>query len=260
MPVPARFVATLAVLSTLAFGVSLVRGAELIYDNSGPGDPTGVWYSTLEIGDEIILGTNITSHVLTQLQIEYFGDFTPSGDETIQVRIYKNDGVPTKNGFATPGTLLYDSGPYNIKTNYETWTSTFLNVTLPDDMTWTVQFSGLTGAAGDRAGLLFRSPPTVGTSFNDAWRKNDSGWQTVVFTKPANFAARLTSDLPKLNIRVGARNGKGVATVVLEWTGTAILQVAATVNGEYQDLPQFRNRYECPLANAGAMKFWRLRD
>jgi hypothetical protein len=252
MLVPARWSSLVAALTVLIFQMGSARG-EIIYDNSGPGDPTGVWYSGVEFGDEIVLGTNITSHVLTQLQVEYYGDFIPSGDETAEVRLYKNDGPPTKDLIPTPGTLLYDSGKFNISTNYETWSSSFLNVLLPDDVTWTVQFSGLSGAAGDRAGLLFRNPPTVGTSYNDAWRETATGWETVVFSKSANFAARLTSDLPKISIRQSAN------TVIVEWSGTAILQVADAVSGEYVDLPQYRNRYVVSVQNA-PLKFWRLRD
>jgi hypothetical protein len=251
MPVLQRSFAILAVLLTLALRTSPVQG-ELIYDNSA-GDPTGVWYSAVEHGDEILLGTNITSHVLTQLQFEYFGDFTPSGDEMAEVRLYINDGPLTADGIPTPGTLLYDSGKFVIGNNYETWTSTFLNILLPDNVTWTVEFSGLTQTKGDRAGLLFRDPPTVGKSWDDAWRRTATGWETVVFSKPANFAARFTSDLPVLSIRPSGE------TVIVEWTGAAILQAADKVTGPYEDLPQYRNRYVCPIRNA-PLKFWRLRD
>jgi hypothetical protein len=131
-----------------------------------------------------------------------------------------------------------------------------LNVLLPDDVTWTVQFTGLAGTAGDRAGLLFRDPPTVGTSYNDAWRRTDTGWQTVIFqngAKPANFAARMISDLPRISIRPSTN------AVILEWSGPAVLQVADDVAGPYTDLPQFHNRYVVPTRNA-PFKFWRLWD
>jgi hypothetical protein len=253
MPVASRLSSVVALLLVLVFQISSAQSAQIIYDNSGPGDPTGAWYSPVEYGDEIVLGTNITSHVLTQFQFEYYGDFTPTGDEKADVRIYKNDGPLTADGIPMPGTVLYDSGPFNISTNYETWTSTFLDITLPDDVTWTVQFSGLKQTQGDRAGLLFQNPPTVGSSYNDAWQRTDTAWKTVVFSQPANFAARMTSDLPVVSIRQSAQ------TVVVEWAGTAILQEASAVGGPYEDRPQFRNKYTFSTHNA-PVKFWRLRD
>jgi hypothetical protein len=215
-----------------------------------------VWYfnsSYAQYGDEILLGTNITSHVLTQLQIEYYGDFTPTGDEQAEVRLYKNDGPRTQSNIPTPGTLLYDSGKFNISTNYETWTSTFLDVTLPDDVTWTIQFYGMSGSAGDRAGILFQDPPTVGRSYNDAWLLTSS-WQTVVFqSEKANFAARFSSDPLFVSIKTSGNN------VVVEWTGAAILQVADQLDGNWTDLPDYRNKYTFSTQKA-PMKFWRLRD
>jgi hypothetical protein len=228
--------------------------AQLIYDNSGPGDPTGVWYfqgQYNEYGDEIILQPN-TGRVLTQFQFEYYGAFTPTGNETAEVFIYANDGPKTPDGISTPGTVLFDSGSFSIFPNYETWTSSALNVTVPDDLTWAVKFSGLTGT--NKVGILFQNPPSVGSSYNDAWLEANNAWETVQFTGTvANFAARLTSDPIHVSIQ---RSGP---TVVVEWTGASILQEADEAAGPYSDQPQYRNRYTFPISSA-PRKFWRLRD
>src|SRR4051812_24631125 len=105
-----------ALLPVLALIVSVLsaHGADIIYDNSDTGG-TNVYYTTsasLEFGDEVMLGG--TSRTMSQFLFEYYGDFAASGDETARVRLYKADGPLTAEGYLTPGTVLYDSGPFSI--------------------------------------------------------------------------------------------------------------------------------------------------
>lgn len=253
MPVPARLRSTTSLFLVLALKLTIAH-ADIIYDNSGPSDPTGVWYFAgqyNEYGDEIVLQPG-TGRVLTQFQFEYYGAFNPTGNEMADVQIFKNDGPKTADGIATPGTVLFDSGAFPIYPGYETWTSSALNVSVPDDLTWAVKFSGLTGT--NKVGILFQNPPTAGSSYNDAWLEVNNAWETVVFSdQVANFAARLTSDPLRVSIQ---RSG---TTVVVEWTGASILQEADNAAGPYVDQPQYRNRYTFPLGSA-PQKFWRLKD
>ena len=43
---------------------------------------------------------------------------------------------------------------------------------VPDTITWTIQFFGVGNSVGDRAGLVFHDPPSVGSSFDDFWVNN----------------------------------------------------------------------------------------
>jgi len=253
MAVPARLHSILgALLSVLALHLTSAHG-DIIYDNTGPGDPTGVWDfqgNYTEFGDEIILlgGTN---SILTQFQFEYFGAFKATGNETAEVHLYRNDGPKTADGIPTPGTVLYDSGPFSIFPDYEFWTSSALNIPVPGDLTWTVKFSGLTGT--NKVGILFRDPPQVGKSYNDAWLEVGNVWETVTFSSVANFSARLESTPLRVSVQ---RDGP---QVVVAWTGLSILQEADDPAGPYQDRPEYRNVYRFTTSTA-PHKYWRLRD
>lgn len=242
-------------LAGALFLKSTVLHAEVIYDNSDTGG-VDAYYSLAEYGDEIILASG-TSRVINEFAFEYFGDFTPKGDETARVRIYKNDGPLTADQAPMPGTVLFDSGDFSISPSYQTKTFGGLNITVPTDMTWTVQFSGLTGTAEDRAGLVLRSKPSVGSSYDDFWVKQNTNWQLFSWggSPVANFAARITHAAgTTLSIRRDTSN-----QIVVEWTGVSILQVADSAAGPYKDIPSARNSYKIS-PTAAAMKFWRLRD
>lgn len=247
--------AGLLLASLLLFFKPTALQAEFIYDNSDTGG-TNVYYSVVEYGDEIILGG--TSRVVSQFLFEYYGDFIPAGDETARIRLYKNDGPKTAAGDFTPGTVLFDSGDFSISPGYQTKTFSGLNVSVPSDMTWTVQFAGMSGASGDRAGLVFRDKPSVGSSYDDFWLRQNSSWQLFSWggSPVANFAARIVSgsDPTTLSIRRDASN-----QIVVEWTGISILQVADSATGTFKDIPNARNSYKISPTLA-AMKFWRLRD
>lgn len=160
--------------------------AYLVYDNSvhdllyrfNPG--------SLEIGDEINLAG--TARYLTEFSFEYWGLNTSLGNTfagavKARVRFYKNDG-PLVSGYASPGTLIYDSGEFEITATPRA-TLIFDQATLhtgvvplaanvPDKFTWTVQFSGL--GADDQAGVDLYSPVVLGSSYPDYWERSASGW------------------------------------------------------------------------------------
>jgi hypothetical protein len=252
---PMRFLVGCLLLSALVLnsGMATAR-AEFIYDNSDTGG-TNVYYSAVEFGDEVLLAG--TERVVSEFLFEYYGDFTAVGDETARLRLYKNDGPKTSDGAGTPATVLFDSGTFSISPDYQTKKFTGLSVTVPTDMTWTIEFGGLTGTAGDRAGLVFRHTPSVGTSFDDFWLRQNNNWQLFSWggNPVANFAARIVGGAEPTSVSIRRDQNK----VIVEWTGVSILQAADSVNGEYKDIPNARNRYEINPA-AGAMKFWRLRD
>jgi hypothetical protein len=162
---------------------------------------------------------------------------------------------------------------------------TAFNTLLPDDgtvpeegkwsrLTWTVQFAGLRGVTNDQAGLLLRPTPERGHSFKDLWIKTPNGW-TISQIPPANpnfpvdpvtnpdpienFGARFQgiatpiSPPPKLTIRQRSDS------LVIEWNGSAQLQVSDMVNGPYTDVLSAFSPYTIRLlGNAAPTKFWRL--
>lgn len=165
---------------------------EIIYDNSTEGGEHR--HSSIdEYGDEIIFAGDFRELII--FQFEYYGEFTPEGDETCIVRFYANDGEG-ELGFRKPNTMLYESEAFPIFPDFNTVSLTDLNLRVPNRMTWTVDFDGLSGLSEDRAGLLFRDPPSIGTSFDDIWKKRRSGlWVARGFGGDpiGNFAARFIS-------------------------------------------------------------------
>lgn len=194
VPTVSLFALTLSLLLCGQIQAQILFPTEIIYDNS-EGDSLNRHSSIDEYGDEVVFDG--LSREVVIFQFEYFGEFAPDGDETCIVRIYANDGEG-KEGFEKPGTLLYESESFPIFPGFNSVALTDINITVPNRVTWTVDFDGLTGFAEDRAGLLFRDPPTAGLSFDDIWKKRRSGlWIATRFNANpvANFAARFTAKL-----------------------------------------------------------------
>lgn len=185
---------------TLMLLALMVSGrAEIIYDNfQNYGD---IWYAAppsddVEFGDQLQLAG--TGRTLTQFQFEYYGEFVSTGNETVRVRLYANDGpnqdVPNTE---EPGTLLYESEPLPVYPRLNTLTLRGLSIQVTNTLTWTVKFGGLTGAYNHRAGPTFYDPPTVGSSYDDFWLKFEGKWMLWRFpgSHPmANFSARVVAD------------------------------------------------------------------
>ena len=51
--------------------------------------------------------------------------------------------------------MLYESDPFGIAVGFNSVNVSDLLVEVPDTITWTVQFSGLSNTEGDRAGLVY---------------------------------------------------------------------------------------------------------
>jgi hypothetical protein len=192
------------------------RAADIVYDNST--DYSGTDYeSTNEYGDEVTLGG--VARLVTEIQIEYWADFVPQGDEIGRVRFYKNTG-PFWHGAAdspTPAAPPIYEETFQLFTGYQTEVITAPNVVVPDDFTWTVQFLGISQAVtpvNDRAGLLFYGTPTVGSSLDDFWELTPTGWDLFQRTDVPknNFGVRILAiAFPTLRI---ARSGNNI---VITW-------------------------------------------
>jgi len=177
-----------------AIGIAAVLApstpAAIIYDNSTTYEDA-FNDSRLETGDEVnVVGT---ARLVTAFAFEYFAEFAATGDETARLRFYEMDGAPGENDFATPGSLLYDSGAFSITSGYRTVNITDMSALLPSSkFTWSVEFSGLTNT--ESAGLLYYDPPTVGSSDVYFWEKENGTWTAVATDDTGNnFAARVTA-------------------------------------------------------------------
>jgi hypothetical protein len=164
---------------------------------------------TYQVGNEInVLGG--FPH-LTGFSFEYWGTNTASptsfaGSIQAEVRFYLNDGTQF-NGYATPGTMFYDSGLFAVST--PTSRSTFVfdesdfyggSIFIPGgatSFTWTVQFSGM--GATDSVGLDIYGPPGVGSDFSDYWENQGSGWalKTNSLSSTMSFGSLVTADVPE---------------------------------------------------------------
>jgi hypothetical protein len=149
-------------------------------------------YGNSEAGNQIILaGPAIAEINAFSFQFDFLnsmGGLTGNPSAAMaDVKFYENNGTPV-NGYPSPGTVLFDSGPFsiggyttgateNFYGSMDDFTGTGIGIVgggagviVPKNFTWTVTFSGLTG--GDTAGLAIYYQPTVGS---DALPNGD-GW------------------------------------------------------------------------------------
>ncbi|MDX1951789.1 MAG: hypothetical protein SFY81_06370 [Verrucomicrobiota bacterium] len=165
--------------------------AEVVYENS-QNYLAQFRPSPFEYGDQITLtGEN---RIITDFGFEYFARFTSSGDEYARLRFYRNDGPEFKPGYEAPKTLFYDSGLFSLEAGFHSVFASGLNLQVPDEFTWTVQFYGIDSSADEAAGLLFYSPPTTGSSSDDFWERENGVWRVEQTPDQLdNFAAKVTA-------------------------------------------------------------------
>jgi len=244
---------------------------EIVYDNSD-GENTDFFPWSEEYGDELLLKNPPAGQpwILTDFLFEYFGDFTTQGDEKARLRIYQNDG-PGK--YPSPKSILYDSGVFPIDPGYQTKVLSGLAVTVPNDLTWTIQFSGMRGVKGDQAGLLLRNPPSIGKSFKDFWINGANGW-TLSQIEPQNpnlppdpvtnpdpienFACRLYAAPvapPPAQARLKVQ--RSADSLMIEWTGAGRLQASDSAIGGYSDVAGSSSPHKVKVSEA-PRKFWRV--
>ena len=176
----------------------------LVYDNSVHDllyrfDP-----GSLEVGNEIILAGS--ARYASEFSFEFWGfssgGYVFEGDVQARVRFYTNDGPLSSSGYASPGTVIYDSGAFPIPATpagratlifdeFQIDAVVPLRAPLPNSFTWTVQFSGL--SANDSAGVDLYAPPVIGNTYGDYWENDTSRWALKTNSVPMEFAARLST-------------------------------------------------------------------
>jgi len=247
-----------ALLLFLAAGVCQQSRADLVYDNSSTDLAVRFNPGTNEVGDEIVLTTTNSSRYVTNFIFEYYGTGF-SGNEQARLRFYRNDGTNSPSGPPVPNTVIYDSGFFPIgptprATLIFTRENSQLNVFVPDSFTWSVQFAGIDPEESVGMGVDLYSPPTVGSSYDDYWDCDASGWHLRNHpVYPMNFAARVqASPLPLLDfMRVGD-------DFIVSWPGPFGLQSSTNVVGPYLDVVGATSPYTNNLPSS-PQRFFRLR-
>ena len=123
------------------------------------------YYKTgTEFGDEIDFGSG--GRRLGEFAFEAYAEISSAPSAaTAKLKIYANDGAdyPGTGGTLAaskmPGTLLYTSAAITLVEGFRTYRVNDINVDLPAKVTWTVEFSGVSGndsSTGNRAALIDR--------------------------------------------------------------------------------------------------------
>jgi len=243
--------------------------ADTIYDNSAHDlgvrfDPGG-----LEIGDEVIVAG--TARYLTNFSFEYWGTSTTpgafAGNVETRVRFYQNDGV-LFHGYATPGTMFYDSGWFRIAPTARSLLVFTTDNVLPaeglfipaSDVTWSVQFQGL--GTGDAAGVDLFSPVVTGFNYSDYWENDASGWALKTNSYPMNFAAKMEATArPQLHISLLSGQAKlfwptSAFNFVLQ--SSPVVGPAASWNPITTGISTSGSNYVYTVAPTGVSRFFRL--
>ncbi|HVY70140.1 MAG TPA: immunoglobulin domain-containing protein, partial [Verrucomicrobiae bacterium] len=209
----------------LPVGCPKLAAQIIVYQNDTTINPT-TRFSEFEFGDEIVLAGN-RPRMVAGFGFDYYGDFT-SSNATAVVSFYKNDGVNVGvNGktILAPGTLLYQSDPVKLTSGFHEQIISDIAINVPASFTWTVTFFGLSGQEGDRAGLLYEDPPTIGKSFDDFWENQNGVWgiyRTTAIGLVSNFGAIVSvfDDYVALPALTNLTILKNTSTAVIPFTMT----------------------------------------
>jgi hypothetical protein len=179
--------AILSGLATVAVSaMCLAQTPAVIYNNTSNylGQP---FFTANEYGDQVLFGTGTSDRTVTQIRIGYLLSDGASGNETAQLRLYRNEGPS-----GAPGPLVFDSGSFSISSGTAMIGVDVPNIGFQQGLTWSVLFGGIDGA--ETAGLLLYDPPTVGSSLNLFWENSGGVWGTRTIPGfVANFAAQVTA-------------------------------------------------------------------
>jgi hypothetical protein len=200
-------IASFVIIAAAAF-ISNHAKAEIVYQSN---TNTSLGYqdaTAFEIGDEITLGGDSGNRSLTNFTFQYTANFT--GTMQGELRFYYNDGAAF-NGYNTPGTMFFDSGPFSLGAFLYSGTHNLVfdedfgpGLQLPDSFTWTIKFSG---AGVTSAGVDTLETQNIGGNHNDYWQNNGGVWtlqQNTNGVPPINFAAQIEAVPEPSTIALGA--------------------------------------------------------
>ena len=195
-----------ATLALLLFTVLSVQAQTLIYDNGVNGNDMGKYLSMTNgqiTGQEILPALGSTPY-LNEFNFEFYSANTfLANSVSVDVQFFNNNGTPPFNGYATPGSLFYDSGWIGLVAPQDTanggsgdpghvqvwdfqWQDLYggaagfndsfpytpalamnTQIALPSDFTVVFTFTGLDPA--NNFGLELFYPNGNGTNYGDYW-------------------------------------------------------------------------------------------
>lgn len=193
-----------AVVGIVLAGNVGVRGDTLYQNTVNPSGQVMNLGNSQQVGEQIWLGPTVPEY-LTNFSFQYYSPaLTYSGNVQMDVRLYANDGT-TFNGYATPGTVLFDSGNFTLANPWSvagTNSATVVfqlsdllsgtipldqNLSLPTNFTFSVTVSGLAG--GDIVALPIFGQAQVGWNAGDYWYDVSGNWQLLT-NGPVAFGAQ----------------------------------------------------------------------
>ena len=159
-------------LAAGVLSVALIPGAlaDVLYENTTTDLNVQYDTGTSEVGNQVSLAGGTAANI-TEFTFQYWAAF--SGTESLDFRIYANNGPNWDPTYKMPGTELFDSGTFSVPATvrqtvvFDTADFGASGLSVPNGFTWTVQFSNLGGSG--HAGVGVYGPPTVGLAFNDVW-------------------------------------------------------------------------------------------
>jgi len=197
-------------VAILAAGVCLTAPATTIFDSTNYVGNAFTAVNGQQIGTEILLPGNWS---LTNITVEYIATNPVPSTVGLDVQLYRADGTPTSGGYATPGTLVFDSGffygldsglsiygdySHNYAYNSTDFTSGGFNspYTLPGDFILSVSFTNTDGT-GNLGGIQLPVGNNVtseqpGSSYGDYWLNSGSGWNVYSNSFQANLIFNLS--------------------------------------------------------------------
>jgi len=218
---------------TILGSSAAVRGAVLYQDNASASGQVMNVANNAQFGQQIWLGTLVPEY-LTNFSFEYYSPYTTySGSVQMDVRLYENNGTAV-NGYASPGTLFYDSGNFTLT---DPWSVSGTNsatvvfqlsdllsgntvnlnpsFVLPTNFTFTVSVSGMQGA--DQVGLPIFGAPSVGANSADYWYYVGGNWELLTnSTYSVSFGAQfLGTPTPEPSVICLGAMGAAALTIMV---------------------------------------------
>src|ERR1700722_915002 len=190
----------LAIGSAVCLFINFRAAGDIIYNNSTGN--TGFRLDAAnnqEVGDELNLSG--PGYYLTNFSFNFYTSIASGDNVTLEVLFRNNDGAPF-NGYATPGSIFYDSGAFSLNSvtndggldfdisDLSTGDTVPLNsnVPMPTNFSFSVVVTGLEGS--DVFALDLYNPVTVGSSAPDYWLNPGGGWELLTNSDtPVNFGA-----------------------------------------------------------------------
>jgi subtilisin family serine protease len=161
----------------------------VVYDNTVTNTAVRSYFAGngLEFGDQVTLDR--AERLIKTFRFDYFLSTNANLNEMAELFIRANDGT---NG--APGTnVLYRSGEFPLDGGYQVVEASELDLIVPRTFTWSVVITGIETNRGEQVGLLFNSPPKVGSSSISFWSKATNGvWSNPLDTN-GSFSAFITA-------------------------------------------------------------------